>query len=286
MQQALGFIFVLLSGIGFGFLGIFGRLAFQSGLTVGELLTFRFALASVILFIGLLITNPQLIKLAPKQILISSGLGILGYAVFSTLYFKSIEGISVPLAALLLFTFPLFVNLGSYFILKENLSRLQMLSLTLATLGLAVLLWGPMSVDSSSAVVSAVAAALTYAVYVLVSGKYQQNVPPFSSSLYVILSGTLALYLFHQPSIAKIATFTAHQFFIIFGIAIISTIGPMTLFLAGLQKLSSSRASIIVMIEPVVAAIAAWLILNERLSGQQLIGAVLVLVALVLNTLR
>lgn len=286
MQQALGFIYVLLAGVGFGFLGIFGRLAYQSGLNVGELLTFRFTLAAIILATGLLIYNPKLLKINLKQFGISSGLGIFGYAVFSTLYFKSIEGISVALAALLLFTFPIFVSLGSHFILKERMPRRQIVSLVLACAGLVVLLWGPLVVHSLSSVIFAITAALAYSVYVLVSGRFQQKVPPLTSSLYVTISAGIALFIFHQPSFARVPQLTLHQHLIILGISVVSTIGPLTLFLAGLQKLSSAKASIIVMIEPVVAALAAWVLLNEQLTPQQLVGGGVVLLALFLNALK
>jgi drug/metabolite transporter (DMT)-like permease len=279
----LGFIFVLLAGIGFGFLGIFGRLAFQSGLSVGELLTFRFFLASALLVCGLAAYKPALLKMPFRQMVISAGLGIFGYAVFSTLYFKSIQGISVPLAALLLFTFPIFVNLGSHFILKERMSRMQVLSLFIASVGLGILLWGPLVINSIAAVVYALMAAVTYAIYVLVSGKLQKNVPPISSSLYVIVSAGLALFVFHQPDFSKVAQLTTAQILIIAGIAIVSTIGPLALFLAGLQRLPSGKASIVVMIEPVVAAGAASLILGEHLSAIQLFGSLLVMISLALN---
>lgn len=147
MQQFTGIICIILAGIGFGFLGIFGRLAFDSGISVGELLTFRFTFAGLILFLGLLSFKRSLLRLSRKQFLISLGLGAGGYAVFSTLYFKSIQGLSVSLAALLLFTFPIFVNLGSHFILKEKMSRKQLLSLVLACFGISILLWGPVFFD-------------------------------------------------------------------------------------------------------------------------------------------
>lgn len=285
-ENILGVLFVTLAGIGFGFLGVFGRLAFQSGLNVGELLTFRFLLAAICFLIGLLLFKPQLIKLPYKQILISFALGVFGYAVFSTLYFKSIQGISVPLAALLLFTFPIFVNLGAHFILKDRMSKRQIFSLVVACLGLGLLLWGPLIVNSLAAVLYALIAAFTYAIYVLVSGRVQKDVSPLSSSLYVIASSALALYVFHQPDLHKIASLTNQQYAIIIGIALVSTILPLTLFLAGLQKLSSSKASILVMIEPVVAALAAWGLLNEGLSGLQLAGAALVVTAMILNALK
>ena len=285
MRQALGFVFVLLAGVGFGFLGIFGRLAFQSGLTVGELLTYRFIIATLLLLIGLLVFKPRLILLSKKSLVMSVLLGLFGYAVFSTLYFKSIEGISVALAALLLFTFPLFVNLGAHFILKERMSKLQVLSLCLACVGLAILLWGPIVVNSLEAVLFAVTAAVTYSAYVLISGHYQKDVHPLSSSFYVITSAAAALLVFHQPSLPKFFTLSSSQQLLILGIAIVSTIAPLTLFLAGLQRLSSAKASVVVMVEPVVAAIAAWFILDEKLTTTQLAGAVLVVVALVINAL-
>ena len=274
----------MLAGIGFGFLGIFGRLAFQSGLSVGELLTFRFTLASILMWLGLFIFKREQIKLSLKQVLISCGLGVFGYAVFSTLYFKSIEGISVPLAALLLFTFPIFVNLAAHFILKQRMSKKQFISLVIACVGLGVLLWGPLIVNSLTSVIYALLAALTYAVYVIISGEVQKDVPPFSSSLYVITSAAVALFLFHGPEFSKVLTLSHQQIWIIIGIALVSTIGPLTLFLAGLQKLPSSKASIVVMIEPVVAAIAAWILLNEQLNTIQLVGSGLVMLALFLNS--
>jgi drug/metabolite transporter, DME family len=285
MRQVLGFLFVLLAGIGFGFLGIFGRLAFQSGLNVGELLTYRFIIAGLILLVGLAVIKPRLIFLSKKSLLTSVLLGLFGYAVFSTLYFKSIEGISVALAALLLFTFPLFVNLGAHFILKERMSKLQVLSLGLACVGLAVLLWGPIVVNSLEAVLYALTAAITYSAYVLISGHYQKDVHPLSSSFYVIVSAAAALLVFHQPSLPKFFALSISQQLLILGIAIVSTIAPLTLFLAGLQRLSSAKASVVVMIEPVVAAIAAWFILDEKLTATQLAGALLVVVALVINAL-
>lgn len=286
MHRLLGFIFVLLAGIGFGFLGIFGRLAYQSGLSVGELLTFRFMLAALILFLSMLIFSPKLLKINLKQVGISAGLGVFGYAVFSTLYFKSIEGISVALAALLLFTFPIFVSFGAHFILKEKLPRRQIYSLLIACIGLGILLWGPLVVNSFASVISAIAAAIAYSIYVLVSGKLQNKVAPLTSSLYVIVSAGLALYAFHRPDLTRIPDLSLNQIYIIIGIAVVSTIGPLTLFLAGLQRLSSTQASVIVMIEPVVAALAGWLLLHEQLMGQQLIGAGVVMVALLLNALK
>lgn len=279
----MGFIEVILAGVGFGFLGVFGRLAFAAGITIGELLVFRFALAALLLWLGLFFIRRDLLKLSSKQIFISCLLGLSGYAVFSTMYFKAIQGVSVAIAAMLLFTFPVFVNLGAFFILKEKMLRKQWFSLFLALTGLVLLLWGDLTIEKVSSIFWGLGAAITYSIYVLVSGQAQKNVPPLSSSAYVISAAAIALFFYHQPNIHRLLQFQWREFSYILGIATIGTIMPLTLFLSGMQKISSSKASIIAMVEPVTAALAGWFVLGEVLTSAQLAGAGIVMGSLLLN---
>lgn len=281
-----GVIFVLLSGIGFGFIGIFSRWALQTGLSVGEILAWRFLLAASILWIALLLFRPKLILLPYRQILISFALGIGGYAVFSTFYFKAIESLSVPLAAILLFTFPLFVNIGGSIFLKEHLEKKQVLSLIVAFCGLFVLLWGPLVVTNPWGVFFGLGSAVSYSIYVLVSRKVQQNVPAISSSLYVITAAGLTQFFIHMPQFDRLMGMPSLTHLSLIGLAIVCTIGPLTFFLLALQRLPSGLASLLVMIEPVVATLAAGIILGETLSAKELIGATIVLAGLGINFVK
>ena len=128
------------AGFGFGFLGIFGKLAFRSGLTVGELLTLRFLVAAILLGGFLFAFARHRLRIDLRQFIICAVLGILGYAVFASLYFKAIEGVSVALASLLLYTYPVMVILGARFLFKERLSKAQWLAMPVAIGGLALLL--------------------------------------------------------------------------------------------------------------------------------------------------
>ena len=277
-----------MAGICFGFLGVFARAAYALGLSVGELLTIRFLCAACILAVALMIKNPNLLRLPLRQILISCCLGVFGYATFSTLYFRSLQGVSVPMAAMLLFTFPIWVNLGAHFFLKDKMNIWQWLGLFSATAGLALLLWGDwdghLVHDDGFAkigyVLSGLGAAVTYALYVLVSGKVQKNVPPFSSSLYVMLSAGLSLALIHHPTIARVSEIPLMAWAVVIGLAVFSTISPLTFFLSGLQKIKSSEASIFAMIEPVTASLVAMLFLHETLGPLQLLGGALVLASI------
>lgn len=285
-QQLIGIFEITLGSLGFGFLGIFGKWAFASGLTVGELLTYRFILAALLLWLGLLIFNRKLIQLPRGQILISAALGVLGYAVFATLYFTAVAGMSVGLAALLLYTYPFWVSLLGHFFLKERMNQTQWLLLLGAFIGVTCLLWGQFHIHNISALIAGLGSALTYAAYILFSARYQRAVKPISSSLYVMTFAALALAAYHQPPLEMWQVLSGPQWQIILGIATIATILPMTLILSGLQKLKSSQAALITMLEPVTAAIAAGILLNEQMSSVQLIGASLVIISLTVSILK
>ncbi|WP_413577105.1 EamA family transporter [Bdellovibrio sp. HCB290] len=279
-----GIIEISIGSVGFGFLGVFGKVAFNSGLTVGEFLTYRFTLAAMLMWIFMLLFRPQWIRLSLKQIVIAALLGIFGYGLFSTLYFTAIDGLSVTLAALLLYTYPFWVNVFSHMFTHDKISRNEAFCLVGASAGLVLLLWGHIEVRNAWAVLAGLLSGISYAIYVLVSGRAQKDVRPITSSLYVITFGAIALALFHHPHFENIPHLTSTQASAIFGIAIISTIIPLTMELAALQKLKSSEVALLMMIEPITAVILGVVIFNESLTSLQIIGAVIIATALTINT--
>lgn len=285
-QHRRGILELALGSLGFGFLGVFGKWAYISGLSVGELLTARFLLATVLLWIGMAIFARGRIRLSRRQIWISLGLGVAGYAVFATLYFTAIQGMSVALAALLLYTYPFWVSLLSHFFLHAPMTLRQWLVLFGALIGVSLLLWGQFRWNHPQYLLAGLGSAVSYACYILFSERYQKDVQPLSSSLYVITAAAVALALYHHPSVEVWAHLTSEQAWILVGIATVSTIFPMTMILSGLQKMKSSEAALITMLEPVTAAIAAVFLLHEIISLRQLLGAVIVITCLALSVKR
>jgi drug/metabolite transporter (DMT)-like permease len=134
-QRVIGFIEIIAASICFGFLGVFGKLAFSNGISVGELLTYRFLLAAFLLWATLILFKPSWAEISGRQFLISGALGVFGYALFATLYFKAVEGLSVALAALLLYTYPLWVQVIT-FVMGEKPTPWQLLCTAIASVGL------------------------------------------------------------------------------------------------------------------------------------------------------
>lgn len=274
--HAIGMLQVAAASVCFGFIGLFGKFAFREGLSVGELLSFRFLFASLLLGLGLAVASPRRLKIPPKQILLSLLLGIFGYAVFATLYFLAIRGLSVALAALLLYTFPFWTLLFNA-VLGERPAKSAWLSLLTAFAGLILLLWGEVRVESLGAVTCGIGSAVAYSIYIIVSGRLQKGVSPIGSGFWIILGATIALFAFHSPEISHVQTWSATAWRSLAALAVIGTIVPLVLIQAGLQRLSSSETALLSMIEPVTAAVAASFFLHEALSLRQFIGAALVL---------
>ena len=62
-------------------------------------------------------------------------------------------------------------------------------------------------------------------------------------------------------------------------LAAVSTVGAISLFFAGLERVGPTSASILATIEPVVTVMLAFLVFGERLGAVQLAGGALVLTA-------
>ena len=63
-------------------------------------------------------------------------------------------------------------------------------------------------------------------------------------------------------------------------VVVIATLIPFALTLAAVRLIPAARVGLTATFEPVVAAVAAWIVLSERLDIPQIVGGVVVLVAI------
>lgn len=278
-----GAILILSSGVCFAFLGIFGKFFFQKGFDVGLILTARFITASIFLalvfLIRIIFKKVNYFHIDRKHFFAAIFLGVFGYACFSTLLFMSFKYLSVSLAVMLLFTFPFFVFFGSVFLGQEKFTIKKVISLSMVAIGLFFLLSVELKVESYQGVFFAVLSAALYGLYILISARYQKNINPVTSSFYVITGAAVALLLYNRPDFEKIwsADFNIQINFLLLGL--IGTVLPLSLFQAGLQKISGTKASVLGTVEPVLASFYAFLLFGEPLNYLQMLGVVIIVIA-------
>ncbi len=276
-MRQLGILQIILSGIFFGLLGIFGKSAYSHGLSPGEFLGFRFVFAALILG-AWRYAGRQASAISPKEKFRAFLLGALGYAVFSSCFFIALQGLSVSLTFLLLYLYPVWVTAGAIFFLGERLTKWHLIALPVALCGLALLLWGEMKVRDPAYLGFGVASSIFYAAYVLSSRKTLQGVSPLASSFYVILGAGTVLGILHLRSLPTEPLLWG----VILGTAFLSTVLPIGLFLAGLQKLNGAEAAMLSLVEPCTAVLIGVLVFGDSMLPPQWAGAALIFAALVL----
>lgn len=282
IQKQVGYVQIILSGAFFGFLGLFGKVAYQKNIAPGELLGLRFLTSAIILGIILFLFKKKSLQMSFKNAVISTLMGVLGYAVFSSCYFFALEGISASLTVLLLYTYPVLVAIGARIFFKEHLGLKGFSALTLSSIGLVGLVWGEWSVSGAEFLLFGLASSFFYAIYILISRKVLEEVNFLGSSFYVQLGAGLALCLLNFKTFDRPLEIYSHDYSLVLGMAILCSLFPLTLFLAGLQKVSPSEASILSTTEPIFGVLVASTFLGERMSAIQIAGGILVLAGMVL----
>jgi drug/metabolite transporter (DMT)-like permease len=287
---AVGALFCLASAVAFGAMAIFGKLAYDDGATVGTLLSVRFLIAAA-LFWGLVACSGagrHLRRLSRRDVCTALALGGVGYSAQAGAYFAALDRLDASLLSLLLYTFPAMVTVAAIALGRERASLRSAGALVLSSGGLVLVLAGAASgaLDPLGTALG-LTAAVVYTAYILTSAGVAQRVEPFVLSALVCTGAATTLTLAAavrgdlHPGSVSVAGFGW-----LGGIAVVSTVGAVTLFFAGLRRVGPTAAAILSTAEPVTTVVLAYLAFGESLGAAQLAGAALVLAAVPVLAMR
>jgi drug/metabolite transporter (DMT)-like permease len=278
------------SAAAFGAMAVFGKLAYDEGATVGTLLAVRFGLAAV-MFWGLVLAGGavrELRALAGRDVSLGLALGGCGYAIQAGCYFAALQRIDASLLSLLLYTFPAIVAVAAVVLGRERLESRRLVALGLASGGLALVVAGAGAgaLDPLGASLG-LGAALVYSTYILVSEGIAGRVSPRLLSALVCTGAAVALTVATALlGDLRPGDVTAAGWGWLACLAVVSTVGAISMFFAGLDRVGPTSASILSTVEPVVTVLLAFLVFGETLAAVQLAGGVLVIAAVLALAVR
>jgi drug/metabolite transporter (DMT)-like permease len=281
----MGAVFCLLSAIGFGAMAVFGKLAYDDGVTVGDLLLVRFGIAALVMLgiVGARDGLRQGLGALPRRTAVAAFLmGAVGYAAQSASYFAALDRIDASLLTLLLYLYPVLVMAGAVVLRRERWSGRRAGALGVALLGMLLVLSGAVTdhFDWLGAGLG-VLSALVYTAYILTGDRVLTGVAPIPLTALVCCGAfctyAVATVVRGGPTLG----FGAAGWGWLTAVALVSTVGAIMLFFAGLARVGPSVASILSVLEPVVTIGLAAAIFGESLTAGQLLGGALVLVAVV-----
>jgi drug/metabolite transporter (DMT)-like permease len=289
-MPAAGLVLCLASAAAFGTMGIFGKLAYEEGATVGTLLAVRFALAALLFWLLAIGTGAARgLRVAPRRdVWLALGLGAVGYSAQATCYFAALERLDASLLSLILYTFPAIVTVAAIALGRAAPSRRTAIALALASAGLVLVVGGAGAgaLDPLGTLLGLIAA-LCYATYILTSEGLAVRMSPLLLSALVCTGAATTL------TVAGVAggglrpgALNAAGYGWLAAIALVSTVAAVGLFFAGLRRVGPTTASILSTAEPLTTVVLAWLVFGEVLGPAQLAGGALVLAGVLVLSAR
>jgi drug/metabolite transporter (DMT)-like permease len=211
--------------------------------------------------------NPAALQSRPTSLADIWQLSIAGlfFAGDLALWHWSIALTSVANATLLANAAPIFVTLGSWLLFGKRFKRGFLLALALAMVGLLLLL-GESALRSQRVLLGdalGLMTAMFYGAYILSVEHLRRR---FTTACIMGWSALAA----------------ASGWLILLGLAWFSHAGGQSLIAYALAHLPAAFSSVALLVQPVTAALLAWLLLGESLSSIQTLGGVVVLVGIYL----
>ena len=273
----MGAFLCLFSAAAFGCMAIFGKLAYDAGVDVGELLVVRFGLAALVLAV-VAFSAGQVQRLGRRAVVAGLAMGAVGYATQAGLYFLALERMDASLLSLVLYTYPVLVTVAAVVIGREKATRARMVALVVASVGTALVLVGAgTGALDPLATVMALGASVAYTVYILCGDRVVAGVPPVALASLVTAGATVTFGIVLVATTGPALSFGAEGWLWASLIALVSTVGAILAFFAGLARVGPSSAAILSTFEPLVTIVLAGLTFGEVLSPVQALGGVLVL---------
>lgn len=249
------------------------------------LVVIRAYLATVILFAGLAIIAPARLRISGAGLRAAAIVGIGGLLTNNYLYFQAIHLTSVAMALLLQYQAPVLVAIYGALVTRQRVSLRLGLSLFLTVIGcaLVVRIYDPAAIRLNLVgVLAGLGTAFSFAFYILTSRAALASMGSWTLVAYGYLAASLAWLPIIPPWRILAAGFPLESWGGFLAVATVGTVIPFGLFISGLAYLPPTSASILAMLEPVVAAMAAYMILGEILLPLQIVGGGLVLAGVLL----
>ena len=268
-----------------GGIGVFVKVLTAVGLTSLQGVAARNLVAAAVFLLYLLFTDPKALRINPRHWYYFFGSGVCGLLFFNWCYFTTISRSSMSVAAVLLYTSPVFVMILSTVLFQERITSLKLAALlitfvgcTLAT-GLFPLGETRMSLPT---ILTGLGAGFGYALYSVLSKvalrKYPASTVTFYTILFCALLATPLSGLYLRADLLPNWRFWAGAL----GIGFLCCAIPSYLFTRGLLYAEAGKASILSTAELLVATLLGILLFREEITPYKIAGMAAIFAAILL----
>jgi drug/metabolite transporter (DMT)-like permease len=278
-----GYFYIALSSLLFAISGTASKFLFNDGVTPYQLVQIRTVLASAVLLAWLAFVNPAALRISVRSL---PRFILLGFVLAATMftYFYAISKIQVAAAILLQYQSPVLVAAYTLVFSRERHSTATLVAIVGSGLG-CYLAVGAYTLDllslNKAGIIGGLSAAAFLACYTILSESALRSYKPWTVLFYASLFSAAACNILLPPFEGLTRSYNATQWFWILFISIAGTAVSLGLYNKGLRLIRSTHASVTATLQPISAAVIAFLFLGEIMMPWQLVGVGLVVASII-----
>lgn len=282
--HSTGYLLVLASASCFATAPILIKYAYGLGLTAWQIIMVQSVIASLIL-LAIHLGRRKKCRLSWKVGVSLATQGIIG-SLGTTLFFSfALQFLDASMEIALLYTYPAFVTVGSVVIFRYKVTPAHFVSLGLTLAGMLLTLNVAVIAregQSLLGILLGLGSAVTYAFYNLWGERNLAHTDPLTVTTFTQLASTIGVVLIKSPLfLAK--SFSLEVLAIGFLLAVVTLVIPCFLLLRGISCIGASKAAIVSTFELPITMFLAVLLLKETITPGQLVGAALIIAAIILS---
>ncbi len=281
---------VFAAGCLWGTIGLFSTLLQDMGMPSQSVAFYRLLFAAALLIPVLIVKGKgfRLFRIRPAGILSCLLVGLFSQALYNLLYMRTIKESGMAVAAVLLYTSPVFVALMSRLFFREPLGKNKIIAIAINIIGCVLTVTGG-GFEGMTLVglglLTGVGAGFMYATLPVLSRIGADKEDPFTSTFYGLAFGTLFLLFISRPWQGIGTAFTPGMFIVLVGFGIVPSALAYIVYFGGLNRVKeTSKVPVLASVETVMAALIGLAVFGQSLSLIKVLGIVLVLCSiLVMN---
>lgn len=280
-----GYVLIVVATILWGTMGVLAKFAFAYGILPGTLIALRLVVSFATLWVVLLVFSRASMKVRRVDVLQFFVFGVLAVAFQRVAFFYAVDSTTATMAALLFYTYPVFVSVSAFVLLKERITTGIVFAIVLTFLGVAFVV---KAYDVSSLKVNfggiafGLLSSLLFVLYFMLAKKLRTTYANWTLTLYGEGIGALALIPVVFVSVPNIVEFQLRLWLLILIIAWVPSLLAYLLYSYSLKFVKASKGSVAGVIEPLSAAVFSAIFIGERLEMLQIAGIALALIGVVL----
>ena len=275
-----GFFSAIIAASFFGLIPTFAKISYNLGANPELAIILRYLLATIIITIPLIFLKIE-IKLIKQNIFLLILISF-GSIILTSGLLISVIYIPVSLVALIFYTYPLFV-MGFAHFFRNKLTKIQITIFFVAFIGLSIALGPNFKNLNLIGIIFAFLASLGAAIILLTNELLSKKFDAVIINAFVNITCLIVLGIIIILKLNVSYPLTMVGWFYILCASLFYTIAFLAQLIA-VKNIGSTKTSLLLYLEPLVAIISAIIFLNEVLSLSQIIGTIIVFFSLFLSS--